>query len=99
MLIHVRAVQGLLEFGGHPGANDSDYLFFSFRVDDNHESAIDRADGDEAVLEVGMLCVEDLEIVGARLEEPLSLRERQTVLALVADVFLIVSLEVHIDRQ
>jgi hypothetical protein len=46
-----------------------------------------------------MLLVEDLEIVGARLEEPLSLRERQTVLALVADVFLIVSLEVHIDRQ
>jgi hypothetical protein len=45
-----------------------------------------------------MLCVEDLEILGARLEEPLSLRERQAVLALVAEVFRIVPLEVHIDR-
>ncbi len=91
--------QSLLAPVGQPSANDSDEIFFSFRVDDNYEPAIDWSDGDETVFEFRMLRVEDLEIVGARLEEPLSLRERQTVLALVADVFLIVSLEVHIDRQ
>ena len=57
--------------------------------------AIDWADGDEAVFEFGMLCVEDLEIVGTRLEESLSLRERQTVVLLVAEVLRIVPLEVH----
>jgi hypothetical protein len=46
-----------------------------------------------------MLRVEDLETVGTRLEEPLSLCERQTVLALAADVFRVVPLEVHVDRQ
>jgi hypothetical protein len=61
----------------------SDEAFFSFRVNDDHNSAIDWTDGDETVFEFRMLCIEDLEIVGARLEEPLSLRERQPVLALV----------------
>ena len=88
-------VQSLLALVGQPSANDSDEIFFSFRVDDNCEPAIDWSNGDETVFEFRMLRVE----VGARLEEPLSLRERQTVLALVADVSLIVSLEVHIDRQ
>ena len=97
-MIHLRAVQSLLALVGQPGANDSDEVFFSFRVDDNHEPAIDWTDGDEAVFEFRMLCVEDLEILGARLEEPLSLRERQTVLALVAEVFRIVLLEVHINK-
>jgi hypothetical protein len=76
-------------------ANDSDDLFFSLRLDDNHESAINRADGDEAVFEVGMLRVEDLELVSARFEEPPSLRERQTVLFLIAEVLCIVPLDVH----
>ena len=85
----------MLALAGQPGANDSDEVSFSFRVDDNHKSAIDWTDGDETVFEFRMLCVEDLEIVGARLEEPLSLRERQTVLALVAEVLRIVPVEVH----
>ncbi len=79
----MRAVQSLLALVGQPGANDSDEVFFSFRLNDDHKSAIDWTDGDETVFEFRMLCVEDLEIVGARLEEPLSLRERQPVLALV----------------
>ena len=91
----MRAVQTLLALVGQPGANDSDEVFFSFRVDDNHEPTIDGADSDETIFEFGMLCVEDLEIVGARLEEPLRLRERQTVLALVAEILRIVPLEVY----
>jgi hypothetical protein len=43
-------------------------------------------------------CVEDLEIVCARLEEPPSLRERQTVLALITEILSIVPLELHIGR-
>jgi hypothetical protein len=42
-----------------------------------------------------MLAVEDLEIVDAGLEEPPSLLERQTVLSLVAEVLLIVPLELQ----
>jgi hypothetical protein len=95
----VRAVQSLLALVGQSGANDSDEVFFSFRVDDNHKSAIDWTDGDETVFEFRMLCVEDLEIFGARLEEPRSLRKRQLVLALVAEVFRIVPLELQIGGE
>jgi len=56
----LRAVQTLLALVGQPCANDSDEVFFSFRVYDNHEPASDRADGDEAVFEFRILCVEDL---------------------------------------
>ncbi len=95
----MRAVQSLLALVGQPGANDSDEVFFSFRVNDDHKSAIDWTDGDETVFEFRMLCVEDLEIVGARLEKPLSLRKRQPVLALVTEVFRIVPLELRIGRE
>ena len=89
----------MLAFGGPPGAHDADETFFSFRVDDDHETSIDRADCDEAVLELGVLRVEDLEIVGTRLEEPLGLPERQPVLSLVAAVLGIVPLEGHTGRE
>jgi hypothetical protein len=42
-----------------------------------------------------MLCVEDLEVVDARLEERLGFREGQTVLPLVAPVLRRVPLELH----
>jgi hypothetical protein len=42
-----------------------------------------------------MLRIEDLEIVDTRLEEPLGLREGQTVLSLVADVLRGIPLELH----
>jgi hypothetical protein len=45
-----------------------------------------------------MRCVEDLQIVCARLEEPPSLRKRQTVLSLIAEVLSIVPLELRIDE-
>jgi hypothetical protein len=48
--LHVRAIQRLLALGGPSGANDADEIVFAFRVDDNHETSIDRADGDEAIL-------------------------------------------------
>ena len=95
----MRAVQSLLALVGQPGSNDSDEVFFSFRVNDDHKSAIDWTDGDETVFEFRMLRVEDLETVDARLEEPLGHRERQPVLALVTQVFRIVPLELHACRE
>jgi hypothetical protein len=43
-------------------------------------------------------CVKDLQIVYAGLKEPPSLRKRQTVLSLIAEVLSIVPLELHIDE-
>jgi hypothetical protein len=93
----VRAVQNLLAFVGHSGAKDSDSAFFTFRVDDDHEPAIDGPDGEEPIFEFRMLRIEDLEIVDTRLEEPLGLREGQTVLSLVADVLRRIPLKLHED--
>jgi hypothetical protein len=49
--------------------------FLPFRVNDSHDTAIDRTDRQEAVLEFRVRCVEDLEVVDAGLEESLGLRE------------------------
>jgi hypothetical protein len=89
----------LLTFVGQPGTNDSNEVVFWFRVDDDHEAAINWTNGDEAILEFRVRCVEDLEIVCAELEESLSLRERQTMLSLIAEVLSIIPLETHIDRE
>jgi hypothetical protein len=91
----MRAIQCLLALGGHSGANDPDEIFFPLRVDNDDDAAIDRADGDEAILELRMFGVEDLEEVGSGLEEPPGLPERQTVLSLVPEVLRFVPLEVR----
>jgi hypothetical protein len=62
VLIHVRAVQRLLACVGPTGANDSNDVFLSLRVDDDHESLLDGTDRDEAILEFGVLAVEDLQV-------------------------------------
>ena len=95
----MRAIQGLLALIRHPRADDSDDAFFWLRVDDNNQPEIDWTDGDEAIFKFRMLCIKDLKVVGARFEEPLGLRERQPVLALVAEIFRIVPLEVHIEEE
>ena len=93
--IHLRAIQSLLALVCQPGSNDPDDTFFRFRVDDDCEPTVDRADGDEAILEVGMFRVEDLENLGFGLEEAPSLGEREAVLPLVAEVLRVILLEVH----
>lgn len=91
----MRAVQNLLAIVGQSGAKDSDSAFISFRVDNDHDPAIDWPDGDEPVLKLRMLRVEDLEIVDTRLEESPGLREGQTVLSLIAEVLRRIPLELH----
>jgi hypothetical protein len=54
--------------------------------DHENDATSDWADGDEAILEVGMLFVEDLEIVRARKQQYASLLERKAVLLLVREV-------------
>jgi len=53
----------LLACVGPTGANDPNDVFVAFGVDDDHESPLDRADRDEAILEVGVLDVEDLQVI------------------------------------
>jgi len=50
--IQLRAIQGLLALAGQPGTSHPDETLFSFHVDDDHEAAIDRATGDQAVIEL-----------------------------------------------
>jgi hypothetical protein len=50
-------------------ANDSGRVFFGLRVDDNDQSTVDRTDRNETVFELGVLAVEDLEVVVARLSK------------------------------
>jgi hypothetical protein len=59
----VQAVQGLLAVVGATGADDSNDVFLSLREDDANEPAFDGTDRDEAIFQVGMLDVEDLQIV------------------------------------
>jgi hypothetical protein len=56
---------------------------------------VDRSDRNEAVLEIGMLRIEDLEIVDTRLEEPSGLPEREPVFSLVG---VIIPFELHLWR-
>ena len=91
----MRAIRCLLAIVGHSGANDPDEIFFPLRVDNNDDAAIDRADGDEAILELRMFGVENLKEVGSGLEELPSLRERQTLLSLVPEALRSVPLEVY----
>ena len=58
----------MLALVDQPGTNDADDTFLWFRVDDDHESTVDRANGDETILEVRMVRVEDLENLGCGLE-------------------------------
>lgn len=55
------AIHRLLALVGQPGTHDPDDAFLWFRIDDDHESAIDRPDADEPVLEVRMVRVEELQ--------------------------------------
>jgi hypothetical protein len=83
----------LFALAGRPGANDPDQAFFWFRVDDDHDPAIDRTDRDEAVFGFRVLRVEYIQVVGTGFEEPSSLGKRQSVLLLIAEVLRIVPFE------
>ena len=64
-----------------PGADDPHPALLRLGVDDDTEPAVDRADRDESVLGLGMVHVEDLEVLDARFEELPRLCERQAVSA------------------
>lgn len=76
-----------------PGADDPHALLLWLRVDHDDDPALDRTDCDEAILPVGMVRAEDLEVVDARFEELLRLAERKAVPAPAAAVFRRVPIE------
>ena len=65
---------------------------------DHEQSTPDGADCDETVFEIGMIAVENLQIVDIGFEEPACLFEGHTVLLLSDEVLLVVPLEVHRER-
>jgi hypothetical protein len=91
----VRAIKIPLALGGRSGSDDPDSALLWFRVDDDHDPAIDRTNRDEAVLGLRMRGIEDLEIVDAGFEEPPGVCEGQAVLAPVAAILRRIPLEPH----
>ena len=61
--LQVGEVEGALAPGSPAGADNTDQVVVLLGKDDESEPAPDRSDGEEAVLGVGVLVVEDLEVV------------------------------------
>ena len=61
-MLQVIVVEPLLADRGPPCADDSNGVFVTLGPYDEHKPALDRADGDEPVLEIGMVFVEDLDV-------------------------------------
>lgn len=89
------AVTFPLPFCREAGSYDADKVIFTLRVNHNRNSAIDFANCDESILGIRVSGVKDLQVILATLEELRSLRERQTMLFLVAAVLGVVLLESH----
>jgi hypothetical protein len=87
--------QVLFAFRRLAGTDDPTAAFLRFRVDDDHDPAIDRTDREDPILELGVRRIEDLEVVDAGLEEPLGLGEGDAMLPPVAAGLRGVPLELH----
>jgi len=91
----MRAEQVLLALVCQPGTNDSNQVFISFRVYDDYNPTLDRANGDETVLTIRVLRVEYLQVVNTRLEELLCLRKGHAMFGLVTSILVFVPFESH----
>jgi len=79
----------------HSSANDADDVLLTLRVDDDHDPSLDRPDRDESILELGMICIEDLEIVRLGAQKRCSLCKGDSVLGLVYGALVFVPFELH----
>ena len=68
-------------------ADDADGLVVPDGVNDHHEAPLERPDGDEAILEVGVGVVKDLEVVAAGREQLASFLEGNPCLRTLARFF------------
>jgi hypothetical protein len=89
--LHEVTVHAAFTIGGPSSADDPHGISVALGPDDENQSSFDRADGDEAILDVGVRLIEDLEIVCSRLEEIGSLFERDAVLPSVLPILLGIS--------
>jgi hypothetical protein len=71
---------------GPPSADDANGIFIALGPNYEDETTCDGADGDEAILHVGVNVVEDLEVVDPRGKELLGFLERDTMFASVGEV-------------
>lgn len=89
------AVAFLLPLCSEAGSYDADKILLPLRIDDDRNSAIDLTNCDESILNVRVSGIKDLQVVLAAAKELRGLRERQTVLLLVATILGVVPLESH----
>jgi hypothetical protein len=54
------------------GADEPNRLLITFRVHDKNQTPLDRSDGDEPVLLVGMDVIEDFQVVVSTMEQALA---------------------------
>jgi hypothetical protein len=86
MFLEVVTVEILLIPRRPARADDTNRIFVAFRPYDKNETARDGPDGNEAVFEIGMSLIEDLEVIDARYKEFLGFLERDTMFLLVGAV-------------
>jgi hypothetical protein len=90
----VSQISGCFPPGGAPRADDPNDVILALRPDDGDDTRLDAPDREKSLLVIGMVVVEDLEMV-VSVEERASVLEGETVLLLVRAVLRLVPLETH----
>jgi hypothetical protein len=88
------AVPFLLPFCREAGSDNAYEAALALRIHHDRNSAIDFTNCDESILSIRVSDVKDLQVVFATFEKLRSLRERQTVLILVAALFGVVPIRI-----
>ena len=76
-------------------ADDADRIVVTLGPHHQDEAASDRADGDESVLRLGMLVIEDLEIIDTGCEELTRFAKPDAMLLSIREVLAVIPLHLH----
>lgn len=84
-----------LSSGSPPSTDDSDRFIVTFGPHDDNNAFSYRPDSNKPILVVGMLCVEDLDVVGIGEKYLLSLFKANAVFVDVAEILFFIPLDLH----
>jgi hypothetical protein len=84
-----------LSLSGPARTQNPQYILFAFCVSDYDDTSPDRPNGDETILLVGMLLVEDLKVVNSAPEKLAGVVKRQSVFFPIALVLRRIPLRSH----
>jgi len=90
-------IEIFLAHRGPTSADDADCIFLALGPYNENKTTGDRADGNEAILDIGVRVVEDLKVVDVRIEEFFGFVERDAVFPLVCDVLGFIPRNLHGD--